>query len=263
MAHRRALTRAVIGLATLAAAAFSPSYASAAGLDPTATTPVQVSNCSGQNAEVEQATDPKNGYIYEEWMAAGCNGIAFSRSTDGGTTWSSPSRVPGATGSTFNSWDPDVVVASDGTVYAAYMTSNGSQWYPVVAVSFDHGQTFPRVTSLSPPDAKNWGDRDFLAVGPDNTVYLTYDYGPNRTSVTFVCASSGSCGFSTGDVNVVMQKSSDHGQTWSGMYYVSPGFPNSGSDSGPIFVEPSGRIDVLLQEYPLRNVPTDNMRPGV
>ncbi|TME46812.1 MAG: exo-alpha-sialidase [Chloroflexi bacterium] len=269
MAHCRPITRALIGLATLAATAFSPSYASAAGLAYTAAAPVQVSNCSGQNAEVEQATDPKptleapSGYIYEEWMAAGCQGIAFSRSTDAGKTWSSPSRVPGATGSTFNSWDPDVVVGPDGTVYAAYMTSNGSQWYPVVAVSSDHGQTFPRVTVLNPPDPKNWGDRDFLAVGPDNTVYLTYDYGPNRTSVTFVCASSGSCGFSTGDVNVVMQKSSDHGQTWSGMYYVSPGFPNSGSDSGPIFVEPSGRIDVLLQEYPLSNVPTDNMGPGV
>src|SRR5438270_6264351 len=204
MAHRRALTRAVIGLATLAAAAFSPSYASAAGLDPTATTPVQVSNCSGQNAEVEQATDPKNGYIYEEWMAAGCNGIAFSRSSDGGKTWSDPVRVPGATGSTFNSWDPDVIVAPDqfGTVYAAYMTSNGSQWYPVVATSFDHGKTFASVTSLLPPDQKNWGDRDFLAADPNHpgTVYLTYDYDPNRTSATFACASHGSCGFPPGDV---------------------------------------------------------------
>src|SRR5207248_6257196 len=131
-----------------------------------------------------------------------------------------------------------------------------SQWYPVVAVSSDHGQTFPRVTVLNPPDPKNWGDRDFLAIGPDNTVYLTYDYGPNRTSVTFVCASSGSCGFSTGDVNVVMQKSSDYGKTWGPMSYVSPGFPASGADSGPIFVEPGGRIDVLLQVYRITNTTT-------
>src|SRR5437868_12259244 len=132
------LARPLVVLGALAAGLFSPAYASAASLGYTATRPVLVSNCSGQNAEVEQATDSKNGYIYEEWMAAGCNGIAFSRSSDGGKTWSAPGRVPGATGSTFNSWDPDVVVAADGTVYAAYMTSNGSQWYPVVAVSFDH-----------------------------------------------------------------------------------------------------------------------------
>ena len=205
MPHTNVLTRPLIGLATLAAALFSPTYASAASLSYAATNPVIISACSGQNAEVEQATDPVAGIIYEEWMAAGCNGIAFSRSTDGGKTWSSPIRVPGATGSTINSWDPDVVVARDGTVYAAYMTSNGSQWYPVVATSLDHGQTFAYFTAVLPPDAKNWGDRDFLTVGPDGTVYLTYDYGPRRSSVTLVCASNGSCGFSTGDSNVVLQ----------------------------------------------------------
>ena len=271
MIRARLLGRSLIGVAAAAAAAFSPAYASAASLGYSATTPVQVSNCSGRNAEVEQSTDPKAtveapiGYIYEEWMAAGCQGIAFSRSLDGGQHWSDPVRVSGATGSTFNSWDPDVVVGPDGTVYAAYMTSNGSQWYPVVATSFDHGQTFPQVSSLVPPDPKNWGDRVFLATDPNHsgTVYLTYDYGPNRTSVTFVCASSGSCGFSTGDVNVVMQTSTDHGKTWGPMSHVSPGFPASGADSGPIFVEPGGRIDVLLQDYPITNTTTYAMGNGV
>src|SRR5207237_6835959 len=83
--------------------------------------------------------------------------------------------------------------------------------------SFDHGVTFPQVTSLVPPDAKNWGDRDFIAVGPDGVVYVTWDYGPNRTSITFICSSSGSCAFGTGDLNVVMQKSSDGGRTFGAM----------------------------------------------
>jgi hypothetical protein len=269
MPHAPALFRALVALAAVGAAAFSPSYASAASY--TATAPLRVSTCSGQNAEVEQATDPANGYIYEEWMAAGCNGIAFSSSHDGGKTWSAPTRVPGATGSTVNSWDPDVVVGPGGTVYAAYMTSNGSQWYPVVATSTDHGQSFAYATSLFPPDAKNWGDRDFLATDPSHpgTVYLTYDYGPNRTSVTFACASNGSCGFSTGDVNVVMQKSTDYGKTWGPMTHVSPGFPASGADSGPIFVEPAtsalpkGRIDVLFQDYPITDPTSYAMGPGV
>ena len=47
------------------------------------------------------------------------------------------------------------------------------------------------------------------------------------------------------------------------MSYISPGFPNSGGDSAPIFVEPNGRLDVLYQEYPLSNIPADNMGPGV
>src|SRR6185437_7433097 len=146
-----------------------------------------------------------------------------------------------------DAWDPAVTVAPNGTVYAAFMIAKGSQWYPVVAASFDHGVTFPQVSSLVPPDAKNWGDRDFIAVGPDGTVYVTWDYGPERTSITYICASNGSCAFATGDLNVVMQKSSDGGKTWSKMSYVSPGFPASGGDSAPLVVERGGRIDVLYQ----------------
>src|SRR5438477_353764 len=98
-------------------------------------------SCSGQNAEVEQTVDPMLGYVYEEWM--GCQGIAFARSNDGGTTFSDPISLPGSVGSNVNSWDPALAVAPDGTVYATFMLAKGGQWYPVVAASFDHGVTFP------------------------------------------------------------------------------------------------------------------------
>src|SRR5436309_2649342 len=117
------------------------------------------------------------------------------------------------------------------------------------AALFDHGQTFPQVTEVIPPDPKNWGDRVFLATGPDGTLYLTWDYGPERTSVTTICATNGSCAFATGDLNVVMQKSTDRGKTFGPMSYISPGFPASGGDSAPLVVEPNGRIDVLYQGY--------------
>ncbi len=219
-----------------------------------------ISPCSGQNAEVEQAVDRSNGYVYESWM--GCRGIAFARSTNGGLNFEAPTYVPGSTGSNVNAWDPAVAVAPDGTVYAAFMLARNSQWYPVVARSFDHGVTFPQVSSLIPPDAKNWGDRDFIAVAPNGEVYVTWDYGPNRTSVTFVCAASGSCGFSTGDLNAVFQKSTDGGKTWSQMTYVSPGFPASGGDSAPMVIEPNGRIDVLYQGYHITDTTTYAMDPG-
>ena len=219
------------------------------------------SGCSGQNAEVESAADPLRGITYDVWM--GCSGIGFSRSTDGGLSWSKPVNVPGSVGSSFNSWDPAITVAPDGTVYASFMLGHSSQWYPVVAASFDQGQSFTQVTQLVPPDEKNWGDREFLAVGPDGAVYVTYDYGPNRSSVTSLCAPDGSCGFATGDLNVVMQKSTNHGRTFGPMTYVSPGFPASGGDSGPLVVEPNGRIDVLFQDYPITDTTTYAMAPGV
>jgi hypothetical protein len=217
-------------------------------------------SCAGQNAEVEQAVDQTRGYVYETWM--GCAGIAFARSTDGGAHFDAPISVPGGVGSSYNSWDPAIAVGPDGTVYASFMLGRGSQWYPIVAASFDHGVTFSQVSSLVPPDPKNWGDRDFIAVGPDGTVYVTWDYGPNRTSVTFVCSVGGSCGFSTGDLNAVMQRSTDGGKTWSKMFPVSPGFPASGGDSAPMVIEPSGRIDVLYQGYHITDTTTYAMDPG-
>jgi hypothetical protein len=214
-------------------------------------------SCSGQNAESEQAVDPAAGYVFEDWM--GCQGIGFARSTDAGATFSKPISLPGAGGSNLNAWDPAIAVAPDGTVYASFMIAKGSQWYPVVDASFDHGQTFTQSSSLIPPDPKNWGDRDFIAVGPDGTVYLTWDYGPNRTSITYICASNGSCSFTTGDLNVVMQRSTDGGKTWSAMSPISTGFPNSGADSAPMVVTPNGTIDVLYQGYQTTNPPTDEL----
>jgi hypothetical protein len=219
-----------------------------------------VSTCRGQNAEVEQAIDARLGYVDEEWM--GCQGIAFSRSADGGRTWQPPVSLLGTVGSNLDTWDPAVAVAPDGTVYAAFMISRGDQAYPVVEASFDHGATFTQSSSLIPPDPQNWGDRDFIAVGPAGTVYVTWDYGPESNSVTQICPDNGSCTFSTGDLNVVMQKSADGGKTWSKMSYISPGFPASGGDSAPLVVEPDGHIDVLYQGYKITNPVTYALSPA-
>ncbi|GAC1483159.1 MAG: hypothetical protein PVSMB9_08960 [Candidatus Dormibacteria bacterium] len=238
----------------------APGVLAAAAVNPIIGPVSIISPCSGQNAEVEQAVDRSNGYIYEEWM--GCSGISFARSIDGGLHFSDPISVPGSVGTAVNSWDPALAVAPNGTVYAAFMLARNSDWYPVVAASFDHGVTFPQVTPLLPPDHKNWGDRDFIAVAPNGEVYVTWDYGPNRTSVTFLCSASGSCGFGTGDLNAVFQRSTDGGKSFGLMSYVSPGFPASGGDSAPMVVEPNGRIDVLYQGYQITNTTTYAMNPG-
>jgi hypothetical protein len=216
--------------------------------------------CGGQNAEVEQAVDAASHDVYEDWM--GCTGIGFARSTDGGRSFAAPISLPGTVGSNVNVWDPAIAVAPNGTVFASYMRAKGGDWYPVVAASFDHGHTFPQVSALVPPVHKNWGDRDFIAVGPDGSVYVTWDYGPERTSVTYICPPGGSCAFATGDLNVVIQKSTDGGRTWGPIIPVSPGFPASGGDSAPIVVEPSGRIDVLYQGYHITNPTTYTMTPA-
>jgi hypothetical protein len=67
------------------------------------------------------------------------------------------------------------------------MLTKDAQWYPVVDASFDHGRTFTQTAELVPPDPKNWGDRPFVAVGPEGNVYVTWDYGPDRSTVTSIC----------------------------------------------------------------------------
>ena len=232
----------------------SPAAAGAAG--PRAITDVSHA-CGGQNAEVEQAIDPVRGYVYEEWM--GChNSIGFSRSTDGGLHFSAPLVLPGSAGG----WDPALAVAPDGAVYAAFMNSTGQHSFPVVDASFDHGRTFPQVRRLVPRQKGNWGDRDFIAVGPTGTVYVTWDYGPSAKKVRFICSPNGSCAFAAGDLNAVMQISRDGGKTWSGIIHVSPGFPASGGDSAPMVVEPDGRIDVEYQGYRVTNPKTYALAPA-
>jgi hypothetical protein len=204
----------------------------------------QFSACPGQNAEIEQAVDPLRGFVYEEWM--GCNNqIGFATSFDGGLHFGKPVVLAGSVGA----WDPSVAVAPNGTVYAAFMNANSKHTFPVVEASFNYGRTFPQVRRLLPKPVNNWGDRDFIAVGPTGTLYLTWDYGPSAKDVTYICSPNGSCAFATGDLNVVLQKSTNGGKTWGRIIHVSPGFPASGGDSAPLLVAPNGTIYVEYQGY--------------
>lgn len=220
---------------------------------------VQVSHCPGRsNAEVVQAVDGR--YVYEAWI--GCNRtIGFARSVDGGRTFGPSRTVRGSHRPGLHTWDPAIAVAPNGTVYVSYMSGpperafrSSSPMSPAVAVSRDHGRSFARVSTVTVPTAnnagRNWGDREFIAVGPRGTVYLTWDYGPRRQDVRIVCPPTSSCYFSSGDFNAVFQKSSDGGKTWTHLSPISPGFPLGGVYSAPIVTEPNGALDVLYWQHP-------------
>jgi hypothetical protein len=232
---------------------------------------VRVSRCPGWNAEVEQAVDGR--YVFETWI--GCrHHIGFARSVDGGRTFGRSRTIPGSRTGKFHGWDPSVAVAPDGTLYVAYMIDTlvpkppgGSMrlMTPTVAVSHDHGKSFTQTVKLPVPHPTtppgNWGDREFIAVDHDGTVYVTWDYGPRADQVKVICLRSGSCVFGRGDFNAVIQKSADGGATWTTPTPVSPGFPLGGVYSAPIVAEPDGTLDVLYWRH-VTNPTTLAVSPG-
>ncbi|HYK92615.1 MAG TPA: exo-alpha-sialidase [Thermoplasmata archaeon] len=204
-------------------------------------------NATSGNAEVVQAYDPVAAVLYEEWI--GCGGIGFSRSIDGGYSFSPAVTVPGS--NTGSSWDPSIALAPNGTVYAAYMVNNGSGDTPALAWSFDHGRTFAGNSSAFTPGSNTFSDRDYIAVAPNGTIYISWDYSPNATLDQIDCATAGgSCYFTAGDYNIVVVWSSDGGHRWSQPVPVEPEYPNAAAPAGPLLVEPNGTIALLYEDYP-------------
>lgn len=204
----------------------------------------EISQGCAPSQEVEQAVDPThNRYVYEAWI--GCGGIGFSRSTNGGVSFSTPIAMPQS--QSMFSWDPTVAVGPDGTLYVGYMVESSTQMFPMVATSFDHGVTFSQTAQLLPPDQNNWGDRVFLATAPDGSVYATWDYGPWYSYIQLICPQGGSCAYSYGDLNAVVQKSTDRGNTFGPMVHMSPHFPGGGAEAAPMVVESSGQVDAYYQ----------------
>jgi hypothetical protein len=264
---RRPICGMISGMPHPLTLAFGSALAAAAIVAPSAHYSVgpitQVSShCTGSNAEVEQAVH--GSHIYEEWMNCGkSSSIGFASSANGGKTWSRPLTLPDSAGS----WDPSVAVSPEGVVYAAYMQTDQvskkvAYSYPIVDTSTNNGASFTLRAKVNPNVKNNWGDRDFILAGPHGAVYLTWDYGPSAADVKFICNPNGSCAFSNGDLNVAFQRSTDYGKTWGPIVHVSPGFPASGGDSGPMVLEPNGNIAIAYQGYHIYNKKTFAMSPA-
>jgi Fibronectin type III domain len=202
-------------------------------------------NATGSNAEVLEAYDPVATVLYETWI--GCGGIGFSRSTDSGATFGSAVAVDGSL--TGSSWDPAIAVAPNGTVYVAYMLNNGSGDTPAVAWSFDHGVSFSGFAPVFAANTSEFSDRDYLAVAPNGTIYVSWDLSPDVSVDQIGCAYGGSCYFTAGDYNIVVAWSADGGSTWGRPVPVEPEYPWAAAPAGPLLVEPNGTIDLLYEDY--------------
>jgi hypothetical protein len=199
------------------------------------------------------AVDRAAGYVYQLTTrydgpepCKRCAGpyIIFRRSEDGGTTWQADQFL---TPFRKSHNDPQIEVASDGTIYVAWL----NDYVPGVKFikSADRGTTWSAPISITTKSIKpNWSDKPILAISADGKdVYIAFnasdsyvsashDYGaifsqpvPTSNDKRYwfhtggIVAPDGSVYFAvtdysldyTGDAHINVQKSSDGGLTWS------------------------------------------------
>jgi hypothetical protein len=165
---------------------------------------------------VDPTAGPAGGDLYVVWVTRHTDrrgheaeGVAFSRSVDGGRTFAPPRMISMPSGGVTA---PVGAAGPGGAVYVAYVTAtSGTAPTLVVALvaSADHGRTFvpavtlgPTVFGLTPQPDLTLPSGPMVAIAPhDGTVYVVYAAGR-----------PGGAGQSAADL--VLAHSRDAGRTW-------------------------------------------------
>lgn len=157
-----------------------------------------------------------NVYVaHTNFHAGGSSPIMFSRSTDGGVTFSNPKGIStGSPSGTPYNQGADIAVASDGTIYIAYSAfQGGGNFFNGIAIvkSTDCGKKWSQpvfVGSMNDPQAPGVAFRTpaFPVVAVDDTnadtVYVAYQS-------------------LDGDYDIYVQQSMDGGVTWASAIQVN------------------------------------------
>jgi BNR repeat-like domain len=140
----------------------------------------QVWQAGTDDWEPTVAVDPSSSYVYQvttryggqKVCGKGLNHCLLLRaSSDGGAHWG-PNRPLPATPNTTAQNDPEVKVASDGTVYAAWL----NDYDVMVARSTDHGATWTAPVDLRLQSGLHFTDKPILVISPTGTdVYVAFN----------------------------------------------------------------------------------------
>jgi len=167
---------------------------------------------------------PFHDNVYAAWTKFSKQGIRgfgndqiyFSRSTDGGTTWSSALPLSPAhnNNSTGGRQGAAVKVGPDGTVYVVWLDTVNKQAVERMAISHDGGVTFPgpNITVATVTD-------DFVSPAPgssfrqDSRTFPSFSIASNGTLYVAWANRTGDPG--SGHAVVLLTKSTNGGLTWS------------------------------------------------
>jgi hypothetical protein len=193
--------------------------------------------------------NPANGNLYlteTQFAAFGKPVIVFSRSTDGGGTWSAPVQVSDRGGNasfqdsfTATGQDPSTIYLTFGA-FSKHKLANWDRIY--IAKSTDGGLTFSKpqllqqVTPLpSPLPNAPWRS--------DNTLWVAVDRSTNQIYVNY-------SDYNAGDADVKVMRVHDAGDHFEVQGITNLNAAESGSDQFFPFITvvPGGRVDVCYQD---------------
>jgi len=157
----------------------------------------------------------------------GPTNIFYSRSNDGGVTWSALEPLSTLADDTVDVLYPFVGSSADGEKVVACWNQDTQIFY---AFSSDGGETFSSAQALTSVD-ENRACR--IARGPEDRIYMTY---------TTINAAN--------EVNVVFRASTDGGETFGSPVFVNGTTPEDTEALAQIAVDDLGRIDVVWVSDP-------------
>jgi hypothetical protein len=191
--------------------------------------------------------DPDNGYIYVTWTRyQGAQArMVFSRSTDGGLTWSLPRDISRTFAGTRQTSGSIPAVGPDGTLYVTWIDYNPRAL--MFSVSYDHGENWPIV-------ADSIVDVVPLPYYVNENEYRT----PTLPSMAVDCSSGNTSGniyivwndFRNGNSDILLIRSEDNGNSWSNPIMLNDDPENSTADQyfPYIDVSPLGDIHVIFYD---------------
>ncbi|HUN81649.1 MAG TPA: putative Ig domain-containing protein, partial [Phycisphaerae bacterium] len=183
------------------------------------------------------------GFLYSIWQsAAPCDSGQFTRSTDHGVTWASPTAVSGAP--RFGIMD----VGPDGTLFATGVSPTSFATFIVSkSTNAQNGAVTPTFSSVS---GNLLGGSQVISAGPNPGGLLGQVYiaaNPNNASHVYLLCSVGSN--SSNPTNVRFARSTNGGTTWAASVKVNDdSVAGKWHWFGTMSVAPNGRLDVVWND---------------